>query len=71
MVATMYLVITDKARNSLIAISVLWCLFVIVLAFRLRGRWRGPGLGLDDILSAIAFVGYCIRAVTELININD
>jgi len=52
----MFMGITAGARHSLIAISVLWCLFVVVLALRLRGRWRGPGLGLDDVLSAIAFV---------------
>lgn len=56
MVDTLYLEITAGARNALIAISVLWCLFVVVLALRLRGRWCGPGLGLDDILSTVAFM---------------
>lgn len=47
---------TGSARNSLIAIAVLWVMFAITVAFRFVGRIRGIGLGLDDILSAVALV---------------
>lgn len=47
---------TGSARDSLIAISVLWVLFAITVAFRFAGRMRGIGLGLDDVLSAVALV---------------
>lgn len=53
---TMYLPMTASARDSMIAMSVLWLLFVVVVGFRLRGRMRGPGLGLDDCLSVAALV---------------
>lgn len=36
--------------------SVLWVIFVAVVVFRLRGRMRGPGLGLDDVLAVTALV---------------
>lgn len=47
---------TGSARDSLIAISVLWVLFAVTVGFRLVGRIRGMGLGLDDILSVVALV---------------
>jgi uncharacterized transporter YbjL len=47
---------TGSARDSLIAIAVLWVLFAITVAFRFAGRMRGIGLGLDDVLSAVALV---------------
>lgn len=53
---TQQLSMTDSARDSLIAMSVLWLLFVVVVGFRLRGRFRGPGLALDDILAMVALV---------------
>lgn len=53
---TEYLAMTDSARDSLIAMSVLWLLFISVVAFRLRGRQQGPGIGLDDCLSVAALV---------------
>ncbi|KAF2853870.1 hypothetical protein T440DRAFT_487162 [Plenodomus tracheiphilus IPT5] len=53
---TIYLGMTASARNSLIAMCVLWVLFVSVICLRVRGRMRGPGLGLDDILSMVAFL---------------
>ncbi|KAJ8113909.1 hypothetical protein OPT61_g4080 [Boeremia exigua] len=45
---------TGGARDSLIAITVLWFMFAITVGLRFVGRLRGIGLGLDDILSAIA-----------------
>lgn len=53
---TQYLPMTGSARDSLIAMSFLWLLFAGVVGFRLRGRMRGPGLGLDDILAIVALV---------------
>jgi hypothetical protein len=47
---------TGSARDSLIAIAVLWVLFAVTVVFRFIGRIRGIGLGLDDILSAVALV---------------
>lgn len=47
---------TASARNSLIAISVLWVLFASTVVFRLLGRIQGVGIGLDDILSVVALV---------------
>lgn len=47
---------TASARDSLIAIAVLWVAFGIVVGFRLVGRFRGAGVGADDILSFFAFV---------------
>lgn len=47
---------TGSARDSLIAIAVLWVMFAITVGFRFLGRMRGIGLGLDDILSAVALV---------------
>ncbi|KAF1347433.1 hypothetical protein EJ07DRAFT_169694 [Lizonia empirigonia] len=45
---------TRSARDSLIAISMLWAVFATTVSFRLAGRIRGIGLGLDDILSVVA-----------------
>lgn len=47
---------TGSARGSLIAICVLWALVAAVVFFRLLGRHRGVGIGLDDILAAVSFV---------------
>lgn len=47
---------TRSARDSLIAISMLWAVFATTVSFRLAGRIRGIGLGLDDILSVVALV---------------
>ncbi|KAJ4403693.1 hypothetical protein N0V91_006393 [Didymella pomorum] len=47
---------TGSARDSLIAIAVLWVLFAVTVVFRFIGRIRGIGLGLDDILSAVALI---------------
>ncbi|KAL6707624.1 hypothetical protein ACN47E_003974 [Coniothyrium glycines] len=53
---TKYLPMTASARDSLIAMSVLWLFFVATVGFRLVGRHRGPGIGLDDCLSTAALV---------------
>ncbi|KAF2642279.1 hypothetical protein P280DRAFT_540077 [Massarina eburnea CBS 473.64] len=47
---------TDSGRDSLIIESLLWLLFVVVVGLRIYARYRGPGLGLDDLLSAVAAV---------------
>ncbi|KAK4189410.1 hypothetical protein QBC35DRAFT_514007 [Podospora australis] len=47
---------TDKGRDALIGISFLCALFGFVVFFRLLGRWRGIGFGLDDILAVVAFI---------------
>lgn len=47
---------TRAARDSMIAMCVLWVVFAIVVGFRVRGRYRGPGIGLDDCLSVSALV---------------
>ncbi|KAH6633054.1 hypothetical protein C7974DRAFT_163968 [Boeremia exigua] len=47
---------TGSARDSLIAIAVLWIMFAITVGFRFLGRLQGIGLGLDDILSAVALI---------------
>ncbi|KAF2994180.1 hypothetical protein E8E13_001719 [Curvularia kusanoi] len=47
---------TGSARDSLIAIAVLWVLFAITVAFRFTGRIKGIGLGFDDVLSAVALI---------------
>lgn len=47
---------TTSARDSLIAIAVLWVLFGVVVFFRLLGRIRGIGVAADDVLALTAFV---------------
>ncbi|QDS70014.1 hypothetical protein FKW77_003597 [Venturia effusa] len=53
---TEHIPMTGSARDSLIAISVLWAVFAVIVGFRLAGRIRGMGLGSDDILSVVALV---------------
>ena len=55
-----YIPMVDKARDSLIAISFLWLLFATVVFFRLLGRFRGIGIGVDDILALVALVCHAI-----------
>ena len=57
---------TTSARDSLIAIAVLWVLFGIVVGFRLLGRIRGIGIGLDDILALSAFVSLFLRRTSTM-----
>lgn len=58
---------TGSARDSLIAIAVLWVLFAITVAFRFAGRLRGIGIGFDDVLSACALVStFSGMAVVDL-----
>ncbi|KAK4176959.1 hypothetical protein QBC36DRAFT_141369 [Triangularia setosa] len=45
----------DAARDSLIAISFLWVMFGLVVAGRIFARYRGIGIGPDDILAVVAF----------------
>jgi hypothetical protein len=56
MAAMMYIPMTDPARRALIAMSVLWVAFAIVVFFRWLGRIRGAGIGADDVLSLVALV---------------
>ncbi|KAL1959778.1 hypothetical protein VTO42DRAFT_1364 [Malbranchea cinnamomea] len=53
--ARQYIPMTKSARDSLIAICILWVLVGTVVFLRLLGRYRGVGIGADDILSVIAF----------------
>lgn len=57
---------TASARDSLIAICVLWVLVTVVVFLRLLGRHRGFGIGADDILSVVALVSYLIYHELEL-----
>jgi len=50
---------TSAARDALIGLSLLWVLFGVVVGLRLLGRKKGVGIGVDDILAVVAFVG-CI-----------
>ena len=58
MAAMMYVPMTDAVRRALIAMSVLWVAFAIVVFFRWLGRIRGAGIGADDILSLVALVSF-------------
>ena len=51
-----YVGMTRAARDSLIAIAVLWVTFAVVVVFRILGRVQGAGIGLDDVLSCVALV---------------
>lgn len=53
-----YIPMTGSARSALIAISVLWFLFAVVVFFRLFGRIRGIGIGADDIFALCALVSH-------------
>ena len=50
---------TRQARDSLIAIAVLWVICAAVVGLRLLGRGRGAGIGPDDVLSCLAMVCRC------------
>ncbi|KAF4831246.1 Satratoxin biosynthesis SC1 cluster protein 4 [Colletotrichum tropicale] len=54
-----YIPMTTSARNSLIAIGCLCVVFVSVVFARLWGRFRGIGIGGDDILAVIACLLSC------------
>jgi hypothetical protein len=56
MAVAQYVGMTRQARDSLIAVAVLWVVFAVVVVFRVLGRVRGAGIGLDDILSCVALV---------------
>lgn len=56
MVEREHIPMTDSARDAIIGISFLWALFGFVVFFRLLGRWRGIGLGVDDVLAVVAFI---------------
>lgn len=56
---------TSGARNSLIAVSTLWVFFAATVVFRFMGRIRGIGVGLDDVLSAVACVSEETKATSE------
>ncbi|KAL0931545.1 uncharacterized protein CTRU02_214280 [Colletotrichum truncatum] len=54
-----YVPMTKGAQNSLIAISFLWVIFATVVFARLWGRFRGVGIGGDDILAVVACLLSC------------
>ncbi|KAM0723252.1 hypothetical protein Q7P37_001453 [Cladosporium fusiforme] len=56
MAESIYVPMTGQARDALIAMSVLWVLFASTVFFRLLGRFRGAGIGADDVLSFAALV---------------
>lgn len=56
MAESVFIPMTDDARDGLIAIAVLWALFAMTVFFRILGRVRGAGIGLDDVLSLVALV---------------
>ena len=55
---------TDTARDALIGICFLYVINGVVVIFRLLGRVRGIGIGVDDVLAVAAFV--CISKLTNL-----
>ena len=59
-----YIAMTRQARDSLIAIAVLWVICAAVVFFRLMGRVRGAGIGPDDVLSCVALV--CLSSILVL-----
>jgi len=56
MAVAQYVGMTRQARDALITIAALWAVFAVVVVFRVLGRVRGAGIGLDDILSCVALV---------------
>jgi hypothetical protein len=63
--------LTRSARDSLIAISVLWVLGATVTFLRLAGRLRGAGIKADDILALIAVVSLsCIIPVLSCFHLG-
>jgi hypothetical protein len=56
LVDTIKIPMTGSARDSLIAMSVLWVVFTSAVVFRVYGRMRGPGMGVDDIFAIVAVV---------------
>jgi hypothetical protein len=63
MAQAQYVGMTRQARDSLIAVAVLWVTFAVVVVFRMLGRVQGAGIGLDDVLSCIALV--CLYKITK------
>lgn len=51
-----YIPMTDGCRDALIAMCILWLLVAGVIFLRVLGRYRGIGIGGDDILVVVAFV---------------
>ncbi|KAK0708014.1 hypothetical protein B0H67DRAFT_326060 [Lasiosphaeris hirsuta] len=53
---------TGHARSAIVGICFLWVIFVVTMGFRLLGRHRGIGIGLDDALAVLArfFSGFTI-----------
>lgn len=47
---------TETARDALIGICLLYAINGVVVFFRLLGRLRGIGIGVDDYLAVAAFV---------------
>jgi hypothetical protein len=56
MAKSVHVPMTGGARDALIGTSVLLALFATTVFFRLLGRFRGVGIGVDDILSTLAMV---------------
>ncbi|KAK4196581.1 hypothetical protein QBC40DRAFT_287048 [Triangularia verruculosa] len=61
MVDRIHLPMVKRARDAMIAISILWVVFGFILAGRMFARHRGIGIGLDDILAVVAF---CLTGCT-------
>ncbi|KAK4458579.1 hypothetical protein QBC42DRAFT_340937 [Cladorrhinum samala] len=51
-----YIPMTDTARDALIGICFLYVINGVVVIFRLLGRVRGIGIGVDDVLAVAAFL---------------
>lgn len=65
MAISMHIPMTDQARDALITISVLWVVFAVVVGLRLFGRFRGAGIGIDDVLSLVALVRRNVAATSR------
>lgn len=58
-----YIPVTSEARAAFVTICALYVISIIVVCFRVSGRFLGVGLGLDDVFAILALVGsHCCHA---------
>ena len=54
--AEYYIPMTSGTRDALIGMCILWLVVAGVIFFRVLARYRGIGVGGDDILAVVALV---------------